>query len=124
VQNASAEGFLLAIGQGSRVVMGGEGNRVNGVILAEEAWLAGHIEGAVAARTLRCSEKSPPQCLGPVRINRMALNPRLLQPLLLGPNDPEHLRFQLLTYRAKVVNPSETDGFGGLQNDAMPWEMP
>lgn len=112
VQSASAQGFLLAVGQGSRVVMGGEANRVHGVILAEEAWLAGIIEGAVAVRTLRCAEGGPPQCLGPVRIFRSALNPRFLQPLALGPKDAENLNYQLLSYEATPVNASATEASG------------
>jgi hypothetical protein len=101
VNQARAEGFLLALGQGSRIVMAGAANRVRGVILAEEAWLAGTVEGSVAARTLRCAEKTPPRCLGEVLIDRLALPKSFLQPLRMGPADAKHLQFQLLSFQVR-----------------------
>lgn len=100
-QEATAEGYLLALGTGSRVVLAGPANRVLGIVLADEAWLAGTIDGSVAVRQLRCGENKPPQCLGSVVIRRQGLPEGFLQPLKLGPSNPEHLQFQLLSYEAR-----------------------
>jgi hypothetical protein len=105
VNEAKASGFLMAIGSGSRVVIGGEANRIRGVVLAEEAWLAGTIEGAVAVRNLKCSEKGPPLCLGKVHILRSALPPTFLQPMALGPQNSANMVFKMLSYQVQSIPP-------------------
>jgi|GEM_PF-2238686 len=98
VNSAKVQGFVLALGPQSRVVMAGAENRIQGVVLANEAWLAGEIWGSVAVKTLRCGEKMPRQCLGPAVIDRSALPTGFLQPMRMGPMDAKHLQFKVLSY--------------------------
>jgi hypothetical protein len=99
VNEAVARGFLIAAGARGRVVMAGPANRVEGVIIAASAWLAGEVDGPVLAGKLLCEGTNSRNCLGPVRIYRDRLPRDFTQPLQLGPQDRRTFAFRLMDWK-------------------------
>lgn len=99
VNEAVARGFLIAAGDRGRVAIAGPANRVEGVIIASSAWLAGEIDGPVLARMLLCEGTNSRNCLGPVRIFRDRLPRDFTQPLQLGPQDRRAFAFRLMDWK-------------------------
>jgi hypothetical protein len=99
VNEAVARGFLIAAGDRGRVAMAGPANRVEGVIIAASAWLAGEVDGPVLTRMLLCEGTNSRNCLGPVRIFRDRLPRDFIQPLQLGPQDRRTFAFRLMDWK-------------------------
>jgi hypothetical protein len=99
VNEAVARGFLIAAGDRGRVAMAGPANRVEGVIIASSAWLAGEVDGPVLTRMLLCEGTNSRNCLGPVRIHRDRLPRDFIQPLQLGPQDRRTFAFRLMDWK-------------------------
>lgn len=99
VNEARARGFLIAGGPSGRVVLGTEQNRVEGVVMAAQAWLGGTVLGPVLAGKLICEGTGKRNCLGPGRIDRGGLPGDFVQPLQLGPQDRRSTRFKLMDWR-------------------------
>jgi hypothetical protein len=99
VNQAQVQGFVVATGTRGKIVLGGAENKVTGVLLAPEIWLAGVIHGSVVASRLRCGERDGGlNCLGDAVIDREALPGDFVQPWefgLLG--DRSQIRFKLLS---------------------------
>jgi hypothetical protein len=99
VNEAVARGFLIAAGGNGRVAMAGPANRVEGVIIASAAWLAGEVDGPVLAAKLLCEGTHARNCLGPARIYRNRLPRDFIQPLKLGSADRRTLAFRLMDWK-------------------------
>jgi hypothetical protein len=99
VNEAVARGFLIAAGEQGRVAMAGPANRVEGVIIASSAWLAGEVDGSVLTRMLLCEGTNARNCMGPVRIYRDRLPRDFIQPLQLGPQDRHTFAFRMLDWK-------------------------
>ena len=99
VNEAVARGFLIAGGSSGRVVVGTPANRVEGVIMASQAWLGGTVLGPVVAGKLLCEGTGQRNCLGPGRIDRAGLPRDFVQPLQLGPQDRRNTRFKLMDWK-------------------------
>ncbi len=101
VNQATAEGFLIAGGANGRVVVGTAENRVDGVVLAPSVWLGGEVNGPVVAQRMICDAAGIRNCLGPGRIDRRKLPAGFVQPLQLGPGNRKSAVFKLLDWRRK-----------------------
>lgn len=99
VNEARARGFLIAGGPSGRVVLGTPANRVEGVVMASQAWLGGTVLGPVLAGKLLCEGTGQRNCLGPGLIDRTGLPQDFVQPLQLGPQDRRNSRFKLMDWK-------------------------
>lgn len=99
IHEAVAGGFLIAGGENGRVVVGTSLNRVEGVVMAAQVWLAGTVYGPVLARKLLCEGTNTKNCLGDGHIDRSRLPQDFVQPLELGSQDRRAYRFKLLQWK-------------------------
>ncbi len=97
---AAVRGFVVSTGSWGKIVLEGSACRVTGVLLANQIWPAGLIQGSVVAATLRCGAATPGQsCLGDAILDREALPPDFVQPWDFGPvADRSTAQFQLLSF--------------------------
>ncbi len=100
VNEAKVSGFVVATGPRGKIVMGGPSNKVSGILMAPEVWLAGSIFGSVVTARLRCgSGDENANCFGDAILDREALPEDFVQPWEFGAiADRTKIRFKRLSW--------------------------
>jgi hypothetical protein len=103
VEGAQVSGFILATGNRGRIVIGGSGNSITGILIAEEIWPAGVMIGSLIAQRIRCGIGAPSQdvCKDDLLLDRISLPETFLQPWDLGSSQPEGVAFQTLNWNVR-----------------------